>query len=69
MINYVESGDQLITVYQSKVISTDMIMMLDRQVSKEGIYNMLAEKSLKRVKIQYLRNKSSIVRILRERKG
>ncbi len=38
MINYVKSGDQLITIDQSKVISTDMIMMLDKQISKEGIY-------------------------------
>lgn len=38
MINHVKSGDQLITIDQSKVISTDMIMMLDKQISKEGIY-------------------------------
>ena len=38
MINYVKSGDQLITIDRSKVISTDMIMMLDKQISTKGIY-------------------------------
>lgn len=38
MINHVKSGDQVITIDQSTVISTDMIMMLDKQVSKEGIF-------------------------------
>ena len=38
MINSVQSGDQLLTISQSKIISTDMIMMLDKHTLNEGIY-------------------------------
>ena len=37
-IGNLKSGDEIITIDQSKIISTEMIMMLDKQISKEGTF-------------------------------
>ncbi|CAF4234884.1 unnamed protein product [Rotaria sordida] len=36
-IGNLQSGDEITTIDQSKIISTEMIMMLDKQISKQGI--------------------------------
>ncbi|CAF1477119.1 unnamed protein product [Adineta steineri] len=44
-IDNLKSGDEIITIEQSKIISTEMIMMLDRQISKEALFYKLTTDS------------------------
>jgi len=37
-IDSINIGDQILTIDQSKLISTDVIMILDKHSSKKGIY-------------------------------
>ncbi|CAF1077196.1 unnamed protein product [Rotaria sordida] len=37
-IGNLQSGDEIITIDQSKIISTEMIMMLDKEISKEALF-------------------------------
>ncbi|CAF3773377.1 unnamed protein product [Rotaria sp. Silwood1] len=37
-VGNLQSGDEIITIDQSKIISTEMIMMLDKQISKEALF-------------------------------
>ncbi|CAF1334707.1 unnamed protein product, partial [Rotaria sordida] len=37
-IGNLQSGDEIITIDQSKIISTEMIMMLDKQISKQALF-------------------------------
>lgn len=37
-IDSLNIGDEILTIDQSKLISTEIIMMLDKEISKEGIY-------------------------------
>ncbi len=36
-IDSINIGDQILTIDQSKLVSTDVIMMLDKHISKKGI--------------------------------
>jgi len=36
-IDSINIGDQILTIDQSKLVSTDVIMMLDKHSSKKGI--------------------------------
>ncbi|CAF1368197.1 unnamed protein product [Rotaria sordida] len=37
-IGNLQSGDEITTIDQSKIISTEMIMMLDKQISKQALF-------------------------------
>jgi len=37
-ISYLKSGDQILTIDKSKIISTEMILMLHKQFSKKGFF-------------------------------
>ena len=38
-MKYLKSGDQILTIHQTKIISTQMILMLDKQSSTQGTSN------------------------------
>ncbi|CAF1210578.1 unnamed protein product [Rotaria sordida] len=44
-IAYLKSGDEILTIEQSKIVSTQMIMMLDKQISKEALFYKLRTES------------------------
>ncbi|CAF1570924.1 unnamed protein product [Rotaria magnacalcarata] len=44
-ISYLKSGDEILTIDQSKIVSTEMIMMLDKQISTEVVFYKLITKS------------------------
>jgi hypothetical protein len=35
-ISSLKSGDQILTIDKKKIVSTEMILMLDKQISKKG---------------------------------
>ncbi len=37
-ISSLKSGDQIMTIEQSNIVSSEMILMLDKQISKKGIF-------------------------------
>lgn len=37
-MRFLKSGDEILTIDQSKLISTEVIFMLDKQISKKGLF-------------------------------
>lgn len=40
-IDYLKTGDEILTVNQLKVVPSEMVIMLDKETSKQGIYSIL----------------------------
>ena len=37
-MRFLKSGDEILTIDQSKLVSTEVIFMLDKQISKKGLF-------------------------------
>ena len=40
-IGYLQTGDEILTVDHMKIVPTEMVIMLDKQRSKQGFYSIL----------------------------